>query len=268
VWGNIGNTSYNSLQISLAQRTWQGLTFHVNYTYAKALGDVDTTRGGYALPAGVVVGSTRNYAQGEIDHSWQSNAQKQRLVVYGVWELPFGKGKRFTGGPALIRPLTTDWQFSSIFQYNSGAPLQVSTSTCTTSLVTATCLPNLVPGYNGPVRQNGSLGSHFVAGGTSPVYLNAGGFQKMSAFPYQIGNAPDRAAYNLWSPGTHNFDMSLRKSFPLWEQVKFTFQADCFNVENKVTFGYASTNIDASSFGQSNLGSGNRDWQFAGRIDF
>jgi hypothetical protein len=83
-----------------------------------------------------------------------------------------------------------------------------------------------------------------------------------------LATPPLRAPFNLWAPGTHNFDASVRKSFPIWENVKFTFQADCFNVENKVTFGYASTSIDSSSFGQSNLGSGNRDWQFAGHVDF
>jgi len=83
-----------------------------------------------------------------------------------------------------------------------------------------------------------------------------------------IGNVPNRAPYSLWSPGTYSLNASLRKSFPIYDNVKFTFQADCFNVPNKVTFGYASTNIDASNFGQTNSGSGNRDFQFAGRIEF
>jgi hypothetical protein len=125
----------------------------------------------------------------------------------------------------------------------------VTTSTCTyPSQFSATCVPSLVANYSGSVRQNGSLGSHFVAGGTSPVYINSGGFQSMKNYPYLIGNAPLRAPFNLWAPGTHNFDASVRKSLPIWESVKFTFQADCFDVENKVTFGYASTSIDSSSF--------------------
>jgi hypothetical protein len=83
-----------------------------------------------------------------------------------------------------------------------------------------------------------------------------------------IGNVHGRAPYNLWSPGSYTLNSSLRKSFPIHESTRFTFEADCFNVPNKVTFGYASTNIDASNFGQTKSGSGNRDWQFAGRIDF
>ena len=83
-----------------------------------------------------------------------------------------------------------------------------------------------------------------------------------------IGNAHNRAPFSLWSPGNYSLNSSLRKSFPIREKVKFTFDAECFNVPNKVSFGYASTNIDASNFGQTNSGSGNRDWQFAGRIEF
>ncbi len=38
-WGNVGNFSYHSLQVVLNQRMHNGLTFNVNYTYSKNLGD-------------------------------------------------------------------------------------------------------------------------------------------------------------------------------------------------------------------------------------
>lgn len=262
---NVGNTSFNSLQLSLKQRTWNGVTFNLNYTYAIAQGDVDDSRSSYDIPAGLVAGLTTTAKAHSLDRSWQSNANKQQLTMYGVWELPFGKGRMFSGGNRFTRPLVNDWQFSSVFQYHSGSPVSVTASKCVL-VGQGTCYPDLVPGFSGPIRQNGSLGSHYVAGGISPKYIKTGAFRDPS--PYMIGNAPNRAPYSLWSPGTYSLNASLRKSFPIYDNVKFTFQADCFNVPNKVTFGYASTNIDASNFGQTNSGSGNRDFQFAGRIEF
>jgi hypothetical protein len=39
VWGDVGNSNYNSLQITSVKRLSGGLTFNFNYTYAKAFDD-------------------------------------------------------------------------------------------------------------------------------------------------------------------------------------------------------------------------------------
>lgn len=265
IWADAANTAYHSMQLTLNQKTWNGVTFTLNYTFALATGDADDTRSGYDIPAGLVSGLTTTAKQNSLDSTWQSNANKQQLTIYGVWELPFGKGRRFSGGNFITRPLVNDWQFSSTYQYSSGSPLSITASKCVT-VGQGTCYPDLNPNFSGPIRKNGSLGTNYVAGGVSPVYINASAFQDPA--PYMIGNAPSRAPYSLWSPGSYSLNASLRKSFPITDHSKFTFQADCFNVPNKVTFGYASTNIDATNFGQTNSGSGNRDFQFAGRFEF
>ena len=46
-WGNVGNFSYHSLQITLNQRLSQGLTFNINFTYSKNIGDDATFRSGF-----------------------------------------------------------------------------------------------------------------------------------------------------------------------------------------------------------------------------
>jgi hypothetical protein len=265
IWADEANTAYSSLQLSLSQRAWQGVTFTTNYTYAVSTGDADSSRSGFPIPASVVSGATTDFAQHQLDHTWQSNANKQQLSIFGVWQLPFGKGRRFTGGPVLLHPLVNDWQFSSTFQYASGGPVSVTSSKCVL-VGQGTCYPNINPAFSGDIRQNGSLGSNYVAGGTSPAYLKTGAFADPAA--YMIGNANSRAPFNLWGPGSYTLNASVRKSFPIYDTLKFTFEADCFNVPNKVTFGYASTSIDATNFGQTNSGSGNRDFQFALRLDF
>jgi hypothetical protein len=52
------------------------------------------------------------------------------------------------------------------------------------------------------------------------------------------------------------------------ERVKFIFQADCSNVTNKVLFGGINVNSSSSAFGTATTASGNRDFQFSGRITF
>jgi len=115
----------------------------------------------------------------------------------------------------------------------------------------------------------------------------------------KIGDAP-RSDLNLWSPSHYDLDMALQRSFDVTkERVKFVFRADCFDVTNKVTFSMAQTQTVAAEFkvpnaqgalvqaqpgtpspsqtatsspntgfGFLNGESGNRRFQFSGRVTF
>ena len=57
LWGaNSANLSYSSLQIMLLQRTTHGLSFNVNYTYSKNIGDDGTFRSGFDIPSAAISG--------------------------------------------------------------------------------------------------------------------------------------------------------------------------------------------------------------------
>ena len=94
-WGNVGNVSYNSLQITLNQRTWNGLSYTLNYTYSKNLGDdgpaTNSFRSGFAIPAAAMSNGVA-YKQNGVDRSYTTVAVPQALSIYGVYALPFGKG--------------------------------------------------------------------------------------------------------------------------------------------------------------------------------
>jgi hypothetical protein len=69
--------------------------------------------------------------------------------------------------------------------------------------------------------------------------------------------------------------MSLRRAFNLYERLKFTFQADVFNVTNNVRFAPPRVVVDSNggtakqTFGKiTGTANTSRDIQFSGRIDF
>ena len=83
-----------------------------------------------------------------------------------------------------------------------------------------------------------------------------------------IGDAP-RWSFNLRNPGVPNLNLSVRRTFPIvGERLKFQFAADCTNVQNKVTFGGIQAGASSSTFGTVTSASGNRDFQFSGRMIF
>ncbi len=292
-WGNVGNFSYHSLQIVLSQRMHNGLTFNVNYTYSKNIGDDGTFRSGYDIPANAISGGTRSYKADRIDRSLTAIDAPHLIHAYGVYRLPFGKGK-IGGNSDLVNWLAGGWQFSGIYTYSSGSPLAVTWSgaTGTTLVGQGTAMPDLTSGFTGSTyRQNGKYGSGPKGYNTCNLgidalgqtgcakiqYLNVGGFSTPTnrstlsgQQQYLIGNAPRNFAYGTRNPYRWNVDSGMRRTFPIKEGINFVFEADCLNVWNHVTFGGPNGTWSSASgtFGTITGASGNRDWQFAGHINF
>jgi hypothetical protein len=287
-WGsNVQNFSYNSLQLTLNQRLNHGLTFNLNYTYSKNIGDDGTFRSGYNIPAAALDGGTHDWKQNRIDRSWTTISQPQVLNIYGVYQLPFGKGGHFGGDSMLTRAILGGWQISSIYQYASGTPMAVISSSCTGQAANSgQCMPSIATGARN-ARINGSFGTSSNGTTFSNLnlikYVDPNAFvmpQDLSAVPgtthqFKLGNAPRTAPLTLRNPGVQNVNAAIKRSFPLHEQVSLTIEADCSNVWNKVQFSApnvawsTSAGVATNAFGQiGGIANQPRSWQFAGHVNF
>jgi hypothetical protein len=280
-WGSqSANASYHSLQISVAKRLSQGLTLNLNYTYAKNLDDAGTQRSGWPIPADRIL-SGRAWKENSIDRSWSANSIPQNLTMFGVYQLPFGRGG-IGADNFLVRSLAGGWSLSGVFTYSSGTPLALTATSCNSTFepTAGQCMPDLNPSFSAKtIRQNGSwghgitaktLGATPTAGGIS--YANGyvgnanqgdGGTASGASVPcagattafcnsgeFMFGDAPRTAPFGLRNPSVYNLNASVRRSFNLTpERVKFIFAVDCQNLTNKVTFGGIGANVDSASFG-------------------
>ena len=274
-WGNVSNISYNALEVSLAQAPWHGLSYTVNYTWSKNMGDDGTFRSGYNLPAGTVSGSTQAFKQNVIDRSLTLTDTPQNIAAYGVWELPFGKGEFAVKNP-IVRALVSGYQVSSIYRFSSGVPLVISYGGCN-SPNTGTCSVDVNPNFVGSAKRNGGM-RHF---GVS--YIDPNAFKAPATFTTNlstnynlIGNAARTAPYGLRNPYYWDDDISLRRSFDLGNpRYKFVAEVDCLNVANHPTLSGVTTAWGApgtatgNAFGTITGAQANpRDFQFAGRLTF
>jgi hypothetical protein len=308
LWGaNVGNFSYHSVQITLQQRTVHGLNFNVNYTYSKNIGDDGNFRSGFDIPAAAISNGqggagTQNWHQARIERSWTAASAPSALHAFGVWQLPFGKG-HMGGDHFLVRAFAGGWQLSNIYTYQSGAPIAVTSGTCTNTPLQGQCMPDLIPGTTN-LRINGSYGSgpngmtacnlgftgcgqvKYVDVTKFALPTNVSPLPKQNNVPlFLLGNAPRTAPLGLRGPGNQNLDASLRRTFPIREGINFVFEADCLNVWNKVTMsapsggwsdagkwdstGTVFTHSYATGFGAiGSIANNPRDWQFAGHINF
>jgi len=253
-WLDLGNSTYNALQLSLNKRLAHGLTFMVNYAFSKELDDL----------AANLRDPTKLFLEkgpGTIDHKNVASATM-------VFQLPFGAGRKLDAGNRAANSIIGHWQVSALFTYASGAPMTV-TGTCTGGgVIDAACYPNYSTAFasGGDVWQNGSIGSN-GANIASTSYLNKAAF--VDPVAYTAGDIARSAPLSLFAPHNADLDVSLRREFPIREQMKLSFQADAFNVNNAVHFAAPGLGIDSASFGIfSSMANQPRKLQFSARLSF
>jgi hypothetical protein len=255
IWGGIGNSSYNGLEIIANQRATNSLTLQIAYTLSKEMDDV--------------VGSARTAYNNHAERSLGAIDRKHLITSSGTWTLPLGKGRRWANH-GVASALAGGFELSSIFTMSSGAPLAVTSSSCNIPFTGGLCVPDYNPNFSGSASINGGLASG--SGDSATVkhnvsYINPNAFQKVPA--YTFGNVTRSAPYGLRSPFVWDQDVTLRRTFSIWENLKLQTAISAFNIYNTVNFGGVTANIDSTAFGtvtnQANLP---RKLQAEARITF
>jgi hypothetical protein len=232
---NFGSSSYNSLQVTATKRMTSGLSFLATYVYGKALTDVS----GQTVQDIYNRGLARGLAN--FDH-------RHDLKFTQVYDLPFGKGKKFLNNGGVVNAIFGNWTITGIQQYRSGDALKVTTSISTsTTWFSGGILPDMVPGV--PVL----LGQSGLDYKNGTPWLNPAAFARPAVsakgVPLAVGNAPNYFS-GIRGPWYYNEDIGLLKKFPLSEKRWLQLRADAFKAFNRQQRGNPVTNIDNPLFGR------------------
>ncbi|MGH9572261.1 MAG: TonB-dependent receptor domain-containing protein [Candidatus Acidiferrales bacterium] len=253
-----GSSSYNSMQVTLDRHFSRGLTAQFTYTLAKEIDDMNNS----ASQLGSVTGGTRNPYDHTLDRGLGEIDHRHNIHVNWVYDLPFGRG-HLIGGNRIANAIVGNWQWSGIYNWETGSPLGVNGTSCQTPGISSSCMVNLNPSFTGNVMLApiGSGDAH------TAVYLNKTAFADPA--PFTFGNEPRSAPYGLRVPTFWEIDSTLRRTFPIREHVSFQLSADFFNLLNNVIFAAPATNIDSSTFGiVTTTQNSPRRIQFSGRLSF
>ena len=247
--GDIGNSNYNSLQITSIKRLSRGLTFNFNYTWAKSFDDTGGSRTAYNLK----------------NEKARTQLPPHVLNFLFVYQLPFGKGKML-GKNAILDAVVGHWQLSGITTYRDGTPIGTILGAC--NLPNAgNCYANYVFGFTGSPRINGAFGSGDLLGSNPPAFLDKNAFASPAAFTY--GDTPRTGAYGLSNPALYGQDLSLKRNFPIHESIALALQVDAINAFNIVTFAAPALNVTSANFGKiTATANGPRSLQLSARITF
>ncbi len=294
---NDSNSSYNSLQVEVSHRFASGFLFQSNFTWSKALGDLSTTQGASGTAA--VQNNFRTNRDLALDKAllpwdhagvWRTN---------GVYELPFGKGKRmFNNAGRLLNGIVGGWQAGAILSVQDGSPISlvgtpgtfnlnnaggdtpVALTSNLSALAGVTKTGSGVTYFSGltqvpdPSRANVTTINNIRSLSTLFAVANSSGqilFE--NAAPGQLGSLGNSV---LRGPALFNLDLNLIKRIRITEKVTFQVQADALSATNTPIFANptaANLNINNGTFGTitstlANTTGGARVVVLKGRITF
>jgi hypothetical protein len=183
VYGDVGNSKYNSAQATAELRRLRGLTLSVNYTFSRTIDDTSGSRSAY------------NW---KTEKAVSVNDQPHIFNGTFVYQVPLGRGHKHGDGGSFVRGIVSDWELSGITTYRSGRPLGTIAAACNLPNAGG-CYADFNPAFSGDPRINGEWGDGDVRGTAPPAYIDRNAFVSPAAFTY--GNTPRTMAFDLRRPG-------------------------------------------------------------------
>jgi hypothetical protein len=209
-----GYSTYHSLQAKTERRFAAGWTLNAAYTWSKAM-EATNRLNGYLSPLEYVI-------------SDQDRAH--RVVVSGIWELPFGRGKRWANSGALTDKFVGGWQVQGVYTGQGGAPLNF-----------------------GNVLYVGDVRDITLPAGQRTVerWFNTAGFERGSGqqLSFNYRTFPSRLS-DVRSDGMNQWDLSVMKNTRFRERYNIQFRAEFLNAWNHANFAPPNTSPTSSAFGQ------------------
>ncbi len=263
----VGDTYYNSAQVTVTKRFKGGGTVLGNYSWSKFLGTAEST----TTPVeSHQEGFIQDYTNIRAERSYLSFDVPHRLVVSYILDLPVGRGKHFLShaGDA-VNAAVAGWNVSGINSIQSGFPLAIvgAPTALSAAFGGGTPRPNIVAGCN--LRSGIGLVASAQGGGSTfnRACFVSTAYDGVSARSL-LGNAP-RTSGILRTQGVDNWDFSVGKTTPIHENINLVFRAEAFNVFNRVQFGDPGLTAGSATFGVPTSQANNpRSFQFSLRANY
>ncbi|MFN7936216.1 MAG: carboxypeptidase regulatory-like domain-containing protein [Bryobacteraceae bacterium] len=225
-----GGSTYHSFLMSVERRLSSGFAFLGSYTFSKLISDSAIVPVNFGS---VEVGSDNGYQNGKYDRRAERSVDptdvSNRLVMSGIYELPFGKGKRYASGGGLSNVIVGNWQLNVIGTIQSGLPLVIRGAN------------NFLANRPDSTGQSAKLDNP-----TPERWFDTRAF--VNPVNFTFGNV-GRTLPDVRSPGTVNWDLSAIKDFHLREALRMQFRAEMFNFLNHTNHGVPNSSFSAGPDG-------------------
>ena len=250
---NLSVSSWHGMKLEVGKRFSQGTYLQFNYTLGKGLTDYVGGQGQYD--------DFRDNLNRRLDKTLQAYDSTHIIQSNGIWELPFGAGKRWlTSASGWKQAVLGGWQINGIFQLATSRPFTIGTGRY-----------NLTLGDDGTANYSGkdfNIASKVIKG-DQILAITA---EEKALFSNPTAGSPGGTPQRAFrGPLYTNVDTSVFKNFRvpfLGEQGIVQFRAEAFNLFNHANFGLPTSNMNSGSFGQISSAYAPRILQFALKVNF
>jgi hypothetical protein len=295
--GNPSNSTYHSMQLQLTKRLSGGFTNQTSYSWSRTLSDSSGDGGNTA--AGPQTNHHYDPRNRALNKGLTSYHRTHTFLSNGTFELPFGPNRPFVNGSGIVSRIVEQWQLGAIFNWTSGAPLDIvapistitqvasnmpvvtgefpkSSGRVTPAAVGATYFPNLrqIPD---PSRSGvTTLQNLQAAFANFAIADDKGNVVLRNPAPGQPGTLGQRW---IEGPGHVFLDVNLVKRIRIDETKQFEVRVDIRNFLNTPYWANPDTNINSVNFGRmlasgstgannADLNTGARSFTISTRLNF
>ncbi len=256
-----GRARYDSLQVKAEKSSRHGLYALLSYTYSR------TFDSGFPDGLGTLPGAMYWPLPGASKLDWSLSALNlnNQLTASVLYDLPFGKGKRFGGGwSGAMNEMFGDWKLNVIEKAISGFPLFVVASNNSNFAGSGVNFAWNGNSLNRPNEVGNPNASGPEGGGTNcpaSVHTLEHWFNPCAFVDAPLGELGDAPRAPVYGPRFVNTDFSVIKDFPVSfrEGMNVQFRAEFFNLFNHPHFFLPGTSASSmqdadspSSFGVVN----------------
>jgi len=260
---NRGKSDYHSLQAQYERRFTRGLQFLGAFTWSKTMddscGNLDTC-------------APQFYKNFAIERGLSNQDQDYRLTLSALYELPFGRGKRWGSDVnRWVDYAIGGWQLNGIYSLQGGLPFSVTVdgnpnNTRADRAGKIGVNPGKISSYisesyaicavtqsDGTVEQKPYPTGPFLFPSSSSPTICDSGVAVVSPGGFYI--APGTAGRDiLRGPGSSNMDLALFKNFAITEGVKGQFRLQAYNLTNTPHFANPDGDLNhgPAQFGRIN----------------
>ncbi|HEX2777647.1 MAG TPA: carboxypeptidase regulatory-like domain-containing protein [Candidatus Acidoferrales bacterium] len=261
-----GLSDSDQFQLTVDKRFGHGLMFRAAYTLAKT---IDLTSGFRARSS-----EFTDPLDPRLDRSLADFDVPQRLVLSGIYELPFARSIHSDG---ILKKVADGWQANLIASFQKGNPItffsnsnasEQNQSPDLTRVNVIGSVPHANPKnvnqtFSDPTDGNGndvgcigggSAQGHFWINPSNMVCAPCPLTDFNCSQPGDVGiplfTFGDLSRNSIRGPGINNFDISLVKKTPIRETKSLEFRAEFFNAFNHTQFFRVDNSGLSSTFGQ------------------
>jgi hypothetical protein len=247
-----GRNRYHDVQVQLEKRFARGFQSSVLYTYAH----------------GVESDFYSNEFDSRPSERPQDALRPHRFVWTSIYELPFGKGRKYFS-EGLANHVLGGWQLSWVYQFQNGAPTNWGNRFFYGDLDNIAAMFDHGVVHSNDIHMWFNPNIRYTGNGAVPSGFQ--GFEGRAAMQpgaFHVRRFPTRLA-ELKQDGIRNWDIKIKRTFRLRERLRTSFDVDLLNATNHTNFSAPQTDPTSRDFGRVTAQRGlSRVLQLNLRVDF